>query len=66
MTVAVVFPVAVAVPIVGAPGTLAVVTLLEAALWPPVPAPFVAVTENVYDVFAAKPVTLIGEVALVP
>jgi hypothetical protein len=36
-----------AVPIVGAPGTLAVVTLLDAELDAPVPAPFVAVTENV-------------------
>jgi hypothetical protein len=40
-------PEAVAVPIVGAPGTLAVVTLFDAALFVPVPAPFVAVTENV-------------------
>jgi hypothetical protein len=46
-TVAVVAPVAVAVPIVGAPGTPAVVTLFDAALDGPVPAPFVANTENV-------------------
>lgn len=55
-----------AVPIVGAPGTLAVVTLFDAALWPPVPAPLMACTWNVYDVFADKPVTLIGDDALVP
>jgi hypothetical protein len=59
-------PEIVAVPIVGAEGVVAVVTLLDAALFAPIPAPFVACTENVYDVFAAKPVTLIGDVALVP
>jgi hypothetical protein len=57
-TVAVVFPVAVAVPIVGAPGTVAVVTLLEAALGALVPAEFVAVTVNVYAVLAVKPLTV--------
>ena len=46
-TVAVEDPVAVAVPIVGAPDTFAVVTLFDAALAPPVPAPFVATTLNV-------------------
>jgi hypothetical protein len=47
-TEAVVLPsVIVAVPIVGAPGTFAVVMLFDAALFVPVPAPFVAVTENV-------------------
>jgi hypothetical protein len=56
--VADVFPVAVAVPIVGAPGTLADVTLLEAALGALVPAEFVAVTVNVYAVLAAKPLTV--------
>jgi hypothetical protein len=66
VTVAAVDVVAVAVPIVGAPGTLAVVTLFDAALVPPVPAPLVARTWNVYAVFAVNPVTLIGEVALVP
>jgi hypothetical protein len=45
--VAAVGVVAVAVPIVGAPGTLAVDTLLEAALAAPVPTVFVAVTVNV-------------------
>jgi hypothetical protein len=46
-TVAVVTPVAVAVPIVGAPGTLHVVILLLAELAPLVPIAFVAVTLNV-------------------
>jgi hypothetical protein len=57
-TVAVEEPVAVAVPIVGAPGTLADVTLLEAALAGPVPIILVAVTVNVYAVLAAKPLTV--------
>ena len=65
-TVAVEDPVAVAVPIVGAPGTLAVVTLFDAALWPPVPAPLTARTSYVYAVLADKPGTLIGDDALVP
>jgi len=65
-TVAVEDPVAVAVPIVGAPGTLAVVMLFDAALAAPVPAPLTARTWNVYDVFADKPGTLIGDDALVP
>jgi hypothetical protein len=60
-----VVPETVAVPIVGAPGTEAVVILFDTALAPPVPAPLVAVTVNVYAVFAVKPVTLIGDVALV-
>jgi small neutral amino acid transporter SnatA (MarC family) len=47
VTVAAVAVVPVAVPIVGAPGTFAVVILFDAALFVPVPAPFVAVTENV-------------------
>jgi hypothetical protein len=59
-----VVPETVAVPIVGVPGTLAVVTLFDAALEPPVPAPLVAATVNVYTVFAVKPVTLTGDVVL--
>jgi hypothetical protein len=43
-TVATVAEVAVAVPIVGAPGTLAVVMLFDAALDDPVPAPLIALT----------------------
>jgi len=46
LTVALLFP-AVAVPIVGAPGTVAGVTLLEAAEAVPVPTLLVAVTVNV-------------------
>jgi hypothetical protein len=46
LTVALLFP-AVAVPIVGAPGTVAGVTLLEAADAAPVPTPLVAVTVKV-------------------
>lgn len=60
-TVAVSEPVAVAVPIVGAPGTEAVVTLFDDVLAPPVPAPLVAVTANVYAVLWASPVMLIGD-----
>jgi len=42
------------------------VTLLEAELAGPVPAPFVATTVNVYAVPAVKPDTVIGDVADVP
>ena len=59
VTVASVEDVAVAVPIVGAPGTLAVVTLLDDALAGPVPITLVAVTVNVYAVFAVNPDTVI-------
>jgi hypothetical protein len=64
-TVAVV-PEIVAVPIVGAPGTVNGVALLLAALAEPVPTEFVAVTVNVYAVPLDNPDTLIGDVALVP
>jgi hypothetical protein len=47
VTVAEKLPVAVAVPIVGAPGTVYVVVLLLAALAGLVPLEFVAVTVNV-------------------
>ncbi len=47
----------VAVPIVGAPGTVAGVTLFDAAEAGPVPSAFVAVTVNVYAVPFASPVT---------
>jgi hypothetical protein len=53
-----VVPETVAVPIVGAPGTLAVVTLFDAALAGPVPITLVAVTVNVYAVLAANPLTV--------
>jgi hypothetical protein len=47
-TEAVVLPAEIlAVPIVGAPGTVAVVMLFDCALDGPVPAPFIATTENV-------------------
>ena len=58
VTVACALP-AVAVPIVGAPGTVAGVTLLEAADAAPVPTPLVAVTVKVYAVPLVKPVTVI-------
>jgi hypothetical protein len=48
----------VAVPIVGAPGIVAGVTLFEAADAGPVPTPFVAVTVNAYAVPLASPVTV--------
>ena len=57
---------AVAVPIVGAPGTVAGVTELEAEEALPVPTMFVAVTVNVYGVPLVRPVTVIGELAPVP
>ena len=47
----------VAVPIVGAPGTVADVTELDAVDKPDVPAEFVAVVVNVYGVPFVKPVT---------
>jgi hypothetical protein len=39
------------------------VTLFDAALDGPVPAPFVAVTVNVYAMFVVSPETVIGEAA---
>ena len=62
-TVAVVAPVAVAVPIVGAPGTLYVVTDALAEDAAPVPTTFVAVTVYVYAVLFAPPVADIGDEA---
>jgi hypothetical protein len=59
LTVACALP-AVAVPIVGAPGTVAGVTLLDAADAGPVPIALVAVTVKVYVVPFVKPVTVIG------
>ena len=58
-TVAVVEPVAVAVPIVGAPATVNGVAELLAALAALVPTELVAVTVNVYAVPLAKPDTVI-------
>jgi hypothetical protein len=57
---------AVAVPIVGACGTVVAVMLLEAAEAGPVPVALVAVTVNVYDVLDARPVTVTGDEAPVP
>ena len=51
---------AVAVTAVGAPGTVAGVTLLEAADAGPVPIALVAVTVKVYAVPFVRPVTVIG------
>jgi hypothetical protein len=65
LTVALLFP-AVAVPIVGAPGTVAGVTLLEAAEAAPVPTPFVAVTVKVYAVPLVSPLTVRGLPAPLP
>ena len=58
-TVAVVDPVAVAVPIVGAPATVRGVTAAETIEVAPVPAALVALTRNVYDVPFVKPVTVV-------
>jgi hypothetical protein len=52
---------AVAVPIVGACGTVVAVMLLEAADAALVPRPLVAVTVNVYDVLDCRPVTVNGD-----
>ena len=68
VTVALALP-AVATPIVGAPGTVAGVTLFEAADGGPVPIALVAVTVNVYAVPLVRPVTVIGlevPVAVIP
>ena len=65
VTVALALP-AVALPIVGAPGTIAGVTLFDAADAEPVPMPFVAVTLNVYAVPFVSPLTVIGLVEPVP
>ncbi len=59
------FP-AVAVPMVGAPGTVAGVTELDAAEAAPVPTPLVAVTVKVYAVPLVRPLTVIGLVVPVP
>jgi hypothetical protein len=56
VTVADTFP-PVAVPIVGACGTVVAVMLAEAELASDVPTAFVAVTVNVYAVFDCNPVT---------
>jgi hypothetical protein len=67
VTEACAFP-AVAVPIVGAPGTVTVagVTLFEAADAAPVPTELVAVTINVYAVPLVRPLTVIGLAVAVP
>ena len=59
LTVACALP-AVAVPIVGAPGTVAGVTLFEAAEAGPVPIALVALTVKVYTVPFVSPVTVMG------
>src|SRR6188768_365962 len=50
-------------PIVGAPGTVAGVTLFDGADASPVPIEFVAVTVKVYALPLVRPVTVIGDVA---
>ena len=59
LTVAWAFP-PVAVPMVGAPGTVAGITAFEAADAAPVPTELVAVTVKVYDVPLVRPVTVSG------
>jgi len=59
VTDALAFP-RVAVPIVGAPGTVTGVTLLDAPDAAPVPTPFVAVTVKEYSVPFASPLTVMG------
>ena len=65
LTVALLFP-AVAVPMAGAPGKVAGMTLLEAAEAVPVPTLFVAVTAKVYGVPLLSPLTTIGLLAPPP
>jgi len=68
LTVALLFP-AVAVPMVGAPGIVAGVALLEAADGAPVPTLLVAVTVKVYGVPLVNPLTgrgLLAPVAVFP
>jgi hypothetical protein len=65
VTVAEALP-AVAVPMVGACGTVVAVMLLDAAEAAPVPRELVAVTVNVYEVLDARPVTVTGDDAPVP
>ena len=62
VTVACALP-AVAVPIVGAPGTPAGVTLLEDAEGALAPTALVAVTAKVYAVPLVRPLTVSGETA---
>jgi hypothetical protein len=64
-TVAEPFP-AVALPIVGACGTVVAVIELDALDAADVPTTDVAVTVNVYAVADCKPATVIGELAPVP
>jgi hypothetical protein len=52
-------PLIVAVPIVGAPGTVVGVAELDAALFGELPLELVAYTTNVYAVPAVNPVTVI-------
>jgi hypothetical protein len=61
-----VLPLVVAVPIVGACGTVVAVMLLDAAEAALVPRELVAVTVNVYEVFDCRPVTVTGDEAPVP
>jgi hypothetical protein len=56
----------VAVPIVGAPGTVGVVMLFDAAEAAPVPIALVAVTVNVYAVPGVRPITVAGLALAVP
>jgi hypothetical protein len=56
----------VAVPTVGAPGTVATVTGFDAADAGPVPTAFVAVTVKVYAVPLVRPETTMGEELPVP
>ena len=55
-----------ALTLVGAPGTVAGVTLFEADEADPVPTAFVAVTVNVYAVPLVRPITVIGEAPPAP
>ena len=63
VTVACAFP-AIAMPMTGAPGTVAGVTALEAEDAGPLPTALVAITVKVYDVPLVRPVTVMGEDAL--
>jgi hypothetical protein len=63
-TVACALP-AIAVPIVGGPGTAPGVTLLEGAEAGPIPMALAAATVNVYAVPLVSPLTMMGEAGAV-
>jgi hypothetical protein len=66
VTVALLVPTSVAVPIVGAPGTLAALTLFDAPEYALCPSALIALTAKVTVVPVYKPVTVHGDAVQVP